>query len=331
MGHEKRSDDKHGFVFNIQRYSLHDGPGIRTIVFLKGCPLRCQWCSNPESQKVSPEVALNSRKCIGTKECGFCARECRDGAIIEKDDGQIRIDRNACSECFRCVDACPSKAMTLFGRLMSVDEVLRNVEADGIFYGRSGGGMTLSGGEPLMQPGFARELLKEARRRRINTSLETCGFVDWKVLEAACFHLDTILFDIKSMDPVKHKAFTGVTNELILDNFERLCREFPNLSKRVRTPVVPGFNDTMEEIGAIVDFIKGRPNIEYEMLAYHRYGQPKYEYLDRVYTLSDVHLDDGRMSELRGMAKERLGKLALENEPTEPRVRMEAPCATCGS
>ena len=298
-------------------------------LFLKGCPLRCQWCSNPESQQVGPELAFNRRKCIGVKECAYCIKECPEGAFRETEDGLVRIDRDACTECMRCADACPSKALTLFGKLMSVDEVLEVVEADGVFYARSGGGLTLSGGEPLAQADFVCELLKEAKKRRINTSMETCGLADWKDLEKAARHLDSILYDIKSVDPVKHREFVGASNERIIENFLRLCETFPDLPKRVRTPVVPGFNDTEEEIAAILDLIQDKPNVEYELLAYHRLGQPKYEYLDREYTLADVKLDGNRMKDLERMANARMGVVVKEDEPKRREVELDATCASC--
>lgn len=315
VGQEKETAGQCGFVFNIQRYSLHDGPGIRTLVFLKGCPLRCRWCSNPESQRVEPELAHNEDKCIGIGECTHCRDVCPNKAVRDKENGFIDIERELCCECFQCADGCPSLALSVFGKLMTVGEVMRAVEADGVFYGRSGGGMTLSGGEPLAQADFTCELLKEAKRRRINTSIETCGFVEWKDLERACGYLDSILFDIKSMNPVKHKEFTGVSNERILENFLRLCERFPNLPKRVRTPVVPGFNDTEEDITAIVDFIRGRPHLEYELLAYHRLGQPKYKYLGRQYTLIDLRPDDERMKALERVKRARMGEARPEPEP----------------
>lgn len=308
MAMEKRAYSGYGVVFNIQRYSLHDGPGIRTLVFLKGCPLRCGWCSNPESQGVDPELAYNAGKCIGVKECGLCLTECPKGALHEGGDGRVSVDRDACRDSFACAEVCPSHALNVFGKWMSVDDVLRTVEADGVFYARSGGGITLSGGEPLMQGDFACDLLEQARARRINTSVETCGMVEWESLERACGSLDSILYDIKCMSGGKHKEFTGISNERILENFRRLCERFPDLPKHVRTPVVPGFNDTEEEIGAIVDFLLDKPNVEYELLAYHRLGQPKYCYLNRDYPLGDVVLSESKMKLLKEMVETRMAK-----------------------
>jgi pyruvate formate lyase activating enzyme len=295
---KRRLTDPCGVVFNIQRYSLHDGPGIRTIVFLKGCPLRCRWCSNPESHRFEPELAYNEDKCIGTGECSLCIEECPSGAIQDHGHGFVRIDRGLCRECFGCAEACPSQALSVFGKPMMVDDVLAAVESDGIFYGRSGGGMTLSGGEPLAQARFTCELLKEAKSRRINTSMETCGFGEWKELEQACLHLDGILYDIKCIDTTRHKEFTGAPNKKILDNFLLLCDRFPGLPKRVRTPVIPGFNDREEDIEAVCHFIRDKPNCEYELLAYHRLGRPKYRYLGKDCVLTDVIPDNERMTTL---------------------------------
>lgn len=290
---------KCGYTFNIQHYSVHDGPGIRTIVFLKGCPLRCQWCANPESQYQLPEIAFNKDKCIGIHECRFCLNACENGAINEE-GGKIVINREACNNCGKCAEACPAKALTMYGKLTSVTEALDLVEQDSNFYARSGGGITLSGGEPTLQGEFAVGLLQEAKRRKINTAIETCGYADWDRFEQVCEQVDTILFDIKCMDTAKHKQYTGVNNELILDNFKKLCHRFPNKQILVRTPVIPGFNDTEEDLLAIINFIKGIPNVKYEILAYHRLGEPKYCYLDKQYLLSGVpSLNEGRFNALK--------------------------------
>lgn len=293
---------KQGYIFNIQHYSVHDGPGIRTIVFLKGCPLRCKWCSNPESQHSQPELAFNSNKCIGLAECARCIKACPQSAL-EENGKIIKINRQSCQDCFNCAAVCPSQALNIFGKLMSVSEVMKAVEADSVFYSRSGGGITLSGGEPLLQSDFACELLKEAKRRRINTAIETCGYADWATLEKVGNYLDSILFDIKSFDNKKHMQFTGVSNERILDNFTKLCKAFPKMTKLVRTPIIPGFNDSVDDIKAIVNFIKDIPNVKYELLSYHQLGQPKYQYLGREYPLADLKTDDEKMRELKQIAK----------------------------
>lgn len=296
-------NNKQGYVINIQHYSVHDGPGIRTLVFLKGCPLQCKWCSNPESQRNQAELAYKINKCIGTRECTKCLEACHSGAIKKSEDNKILIDRNLCEGCHSCVDSCPSKALSVFGKLMSVNEVLKIVEGDSIFYSRSGGGLTLSGGEPLQQASFTIELLKEAKKRRINTSMETCGYTDWHSLENACEFLDTILFDIKCINEDKHIEFTKVSNKIILSNFIKLCERFPSTPKLVRTPVIPGFNDSEEDILEILDFIKGRPNVNYELLTYHRLGQPKYEYIGREYPMGDVKLDEEKMKLFKDIAQ----------------------------
>lgn len=292
-----------GCVFNIQHYSVHDGPGIRTIVFLKGCPLRCRWCCNPESQALLPELAYNPNKCIGSSECHRCKETCPSGAIAAVETGKIAIDRDACNRCFECVEACPSRAMHIFGKTMNVAEVLRIVEADNAFYSRSGGGMTVSGGEPLMQPDFTIELIKEAKKRHIDATIETCGFADWSNLEKVARHLRLILFDIKSINAEKHKAFTGVTNELILDNFQRMRENFPDLHILVRIPLIPGLNDSEAEIGEILSFIKNAPKVTYELLPYHRMGQSKYEFLGRSYPMADIKLSDERAKALKDWAR----------------------------
>ncbi|MCR6544922.1 glycyl-radical enzyme activating protein [Dehalobacterium formicoaceticum] len=295
---ENFDKNKMGYVFNIQRYSVHDGPGIRTMIFLKGCPLRCSWCSNPESHERHPEIAYNKNKCIGTNECIRCIEICLKGAIKKGPDDKIMIDRELCNNCGACAEVCPAKAITVYGKLMSVEEVLKEAEADSIFFSRSGGGITISGGEPFTQAEFTIELLKEAKKRRHNTAIETTGYTDWENLSEACKYLNSILYDIKSMDSEKHKKFTGVSNELILDNFKKMCTAYPSLAVHVRTPVIPGFNDTEGDIRAIIAFIKDFPNVKYELLPYHRLGQQKYEFIGKDYPCVNLRPDDNKMKVL---------------------------------
>jgi pyruvate formate lyase activating enzyme len=291
-----------GVVFSIQRYSLHDGEGIRTIVFLKGCALRCRFCSNPESQSARPELAFNTSKCLTLDTCTECLEVCEAGALVKGDSDRPTLDRALCDACMACVEACPSQALNVYGCTLSVAEVIAEVERDDVFYARSGGGMTLSGGEPMRQPEFALALLHEARRRHIDTAMETCGCCEWEPLAEACALLNALLFDVKHMDAERHRVFTGSSNVRILENLDRLCEAFPELPKRVRTPVIPGFNDRVEDIRAIADHLRGRPGVTYELLPYHRMGQPKYEYLGREYALVEAVLDEGVMARLNAVA-----------------------------
>ncbi len=286
-----------GNIFNIQSYSVHDGPGIRTVVFLKGCPLRCQWCSNPESQRVVPELAYNEAKCIGTDKCCRCIEACPHAAIsASATTGKIDIRRDMCEHCVElCTTACVAQSLINYGHSTSVKEVMKTVEKDMPFYARSGGGITLSGGEPLMQKDFALALLREAKKRRIKTNIETCGYVPEATLLAAAGLLNHAIYDIKHIDAATHKMGTGVDNALILSNFSALVELFPALPIVVRTPVIPGFNDSEECISAIASLVKEKqainPKISYELLPYHRLGTQKYTFLGWDNPLGDQHLD----------------------------------------
>lgn len=300
--------NKTGFVFNIQKYSVHDGPGIRTIIFLKGCSLRCAWCSNPESQKLEPQVGCNRDKCLGEDKCTRCVGVCDYEALGFAQDGKVVRLADKCQECGACVEACPTDAMFHYGYEMSVKEALDKVEEDSVFYSRSGGGLTLSGGEPLFQQDFVLALLREAKKRRLNTCIETCGQMPWEVYKEAAQYLNSMFYDVKHMDPEKHKEQTGANNELILSNLRKLREEYPNLEITVRTPIVPGFNDTKEEIEAIAAHVKPL-GCKYEVLQYHRMGSPKYTYLGMEYPLDcEETLDKDKFLELKAVAEATLGK-----------------------
>ena len=296
-----------GTVFSVQKYSVHDGPGIRTIVFMKGCPLHCAWCSNPESQDFQPQIAYNRNNCIGADKCIHCMEHCTSGAITLGEDGKVDVDHDLIKNDLVLADVCPGNAIIVYGEVQTVDTTLKRVEEDERFYARSGGGMTLSGGEPFAQPSFALALLREAKKRYINTAVETCGQVSWEVIDSCLPFLNYILFDIKSLNDEKHKEKTGQTGEHIRENLLKIKENYPKMKIRVRTPVIPGFNDTEEDIRAIIDFVDSLPGekCEYEALPFHRMGQPKYTNLGKVYPYADiVKLDDDLVERIKKMEEQ---------------------------
>lgn len=250
-----------GTIFDIQRFSIYDGPGIRTTVFLKGCNLKCLWCHNPESQLSRSELLFYRDKCI---ECGACKRICAN-------------ENNApCTACGKCVPACPANARELAGKTVSASEVMETVLKDKKYYATSGGGVTLSGGEPLLQSDFAAEILKKAKTNGLHTAIETAGHVNWSVFEKVLPFLDLILYDIKAIDEATHFRCTSVSNKLILENAEKLKKRPVKLLFRM--PVVPAYND--KEVTAVRTFTKG---FDLELMPYHKTAKNKYKALSRPY------------------------------------------------
>ncbi len=300
-----------GTVLNIQHFCTHDGPGIRTNVFLKGCSLRCKWCSNPESIHLKPELAYNIGKCIGKSECGFCLKECPESAIFSLDsDVKVRINWDLCTNCGKCVPVCPPQALYLFGQEMSVDAVLDEVEQDASFYRESGGGITLSGGECQLQADFSAALLVGAHRRGINTAIETACNVPWSFMEKVLPHVDVMLHDHKLTDPERHKKWTGVDNKRILENFRKAYETFPDTKFIARTPLIPGVNDDEEHIRSVLAFIRPYKNvIDYELLPYHRFGESKYGFLGAVYEMEDFQSPTPEsVARLRAIIDEAFGR-----------------------
>jgi pyruvate formate lyase activating enzyme len=299
-----------GIVFNLQRFSLHDGPGIRTVVFLKGCPLACRWCSNPESQAAHPELAFHREACLGAAACGRCLAACAPAALRAAGGGRIVLDRKRCTGCMACAAACPPQALRVYGEAMTAAACLDIVEQDAPFYARSGGGITLSGGEPLHQAPFALALLEEARRRRIHRVMETCGEGRFEDLAAACGLLDGLIYDVKLMDAARHRRVTGRSNARILDNLGRIRAAFPRLPLCVRTPLVPGVNDRAAEIRPILEHVRRIPGASFELLDYHRLGRPKYVDLGRRPPLGDRTLDPRRAAGIRRLIAAEFPELA---------------------
>lgn len=307
-----------GLVLNIQHFCTHDGPGIRTNVFLKGCSLRCKWCSNPESINLKPELGYKPGQCIGEKQCGFCLKEvCPESAIYmvgsaDPPEDKVRINWDLCTNCGKCVDVCPTNALYLFGQEMTVDQVLDEVEQDSSFYRESGGGITLSGGECQLQPDFAAALLAGAHERGINTAIETAFNVPWSFVEKVLPHVDVVLHDHKLTDPERHRKWTGVPNQRILENLRKAYERFPDKTFIARTPVIPGVNDDEEHIRAVLAFIKPYKNvIDYELLPYMRFGESKYGFLGKVYEMQDFNPPSpGSMAKLQALIDEAFGRRA---------------------
>ncbi|MBT9775477.1 glycyl-radical enzyme activating protein [Clostridium sp. MCC353] len=291
-----------GIIFNIQHYCIHDGPGIRTNVFFKGCPLRCAWCANPESNEVRSQLMYLADKCVG---CLSCIPKCSRHAISAAENGKVRTDRKLCDGCGECVSACLPQAREIMGKRMTVDEVYKEVSMDQLFYAETGG-VTLTGGEVLSQPEFAAAILRKCRDNRIHTAVETCGYASWEAVQTVMEYVDLVLYDIKHMDSGEHKRGTGVGNEKILDNLCRISNEL-NIPVIARTPMLPGYNDSEGNMRAMGQFLTERvPTCrEVNLLPYHKLGEGKREQLE--YEESQFHTyvpSEQEMETLRQFVRE---------------------------
>ncbi len=313
-----------GRIFNIMKYSVKDGAGIRVTVFLKGCPLRCAWCHNPESQNVSDDLLFHADRCI---DCGQCSRVCPRALIIRRGPAgppaltaAVPEHRQDCQHCGRCAATCPSGAREVAGRTVTVDEVLREIQKDTVFFDQSGGGVTFSGGEPLLQPQFLQALLKRCRDLELHTAVDTSGYAQPAAVEAIAPLTDLFLYDLKVMDDTLHRRWTGVPNGQILANLQWLAANHPCVV--VRVPVVPGVNDSEENLTQMGEFLTaakagartlfaGRETPEHLsviLLPYHKAGVEKYRRLGRGYGLAD--LEPPAREALEDMA-DRLHKMGL--------------------
>ena len=283
-----RSSGGRGTVFNATKYMLEDGPGIRTVVFLKGCPLRCLWCSSPLCQTTEPSLVYLKHKCIS---CQACLPACPEQALFLDEEGKIGRNFERCANCGNCAKVCPVGAREMRGATMTVEEVLEKVGKDRIFYRRGGGGVTLSGGEVLMQAAFAANILRQCWDKLIHTAIETCAFGRWEDFRAILSYTNLAFIDIKHSDPLIHKKLTGRSNRQILENIRKTaayCLEY----KRhliLRFAVVPGMNDSRQNLRDMAHFLKALPGgWELNLLPYHKYGVSKYDWLGMEYKLVDV-------------------------------------------
>jgi pyruvate formate lyase activating enzyme len=279
-------EDLTGLVFDVQKFAIHDGGGIRTLVFLKGCPLKCKWCSNPESLAAKPEIIFMANNCIA---CGKCQGACTSGAIrhAEASNAGLIIDRNLCTLCGRCAKFCYAGAINIIGRYLSVPELMAIIERDRKFYHQSNGGVTFSGGEPTAQPEFLNAALEESRRRGIHTAIETSSFVPWETFAPILENVDLVLTDIKHMDDSEHKRLTGVSNQLILGNLLRISSL--GVPIRIRLPLIPGINDSAQNLQETADFVHQLNTLQtFDILPYHRLGEMKWRQLEMEYEVSDL-------------------------------------------
>ncbi len=267
-----------GWVFDLQHFSIHDGPGIRTTVFLSGCSLRCKWCQNPESHTVKPVLSFHADKCTA---CGDCISTCPENAIYIEDN-RIHTNRALCTACGNCVPACPAAARSIIGKEMTAAEVLKDAAADKIFYDGSGGGVTLSGGEILVQPEFLKAIIELCREAGISTAVETTGNADWTIVKDTLKDADLVLYDLKHMDPAAHKSGTGAGNKKILENIVEIKKEL-KIPIFIRIPLIPGYNDSPENLNKTARFVREElgDDTPVNLLPYHRLGLGKWEQLEK--------------------------------------------------
>ena len=290
----------YGTVFNIQHYCIHDGPGIRTGIFLKGCPLHCLWCANPESQTVRPQIFWDTRQC---NFCESCIKICPKNAL-SLSGSRIQTDSKKCDGCGSCAAVCPRQARTVSGKQMSVEEVMIEVLEDKLFMGTEGG-ITVTGGEATMQPVFTHALLQASKSAGITTAIETCGYTSWEHLALLAPLCDTFLYDVKLLDPVRHQYYTGQKNDLILSNLRKLAAKFPDCDIWIRMPVIPGVNDTENDIKQLGELASSLHSCsQVHLLPYHNLGEGKREQLGAPSSFITEIPGTEHMNRLRCILKE---------------------------
>ncbi|OFW59843.1 MAG: hypothetical protein A2133_07320 [Actinobacteria bacterium RBG_16_64_13] len=309
------SSDPAGTIYDIQGFSVQDGPGIRTTVFLKGCPLRCPWCHSPESRRFDIQLSWQSRRCIGTAVCGLCLVSCPRGAIVPAEGSQstdtedglqlIRVDWDTCDDCGLCAAECPAGALSMWGKRYTVSEVVDRALRDRPFFEKSGGGVTISGGEPLSQAEFTLALLRALKENGLHTALDTTGFAPWAVVEKALPHVDLFLLDLKNMDGRAHNAAVGVPNQPILENARGIAAAGGKM--QIRIPVIPRFNDSGGNLRALGKFVAelGEAVTLVQLLPYHALGVPKWERIKHDGPILEATApSDKKIGELKAILEE---------------------------
>ena len=285
---KRQKDLNKGLIFDIERYAVHDGPGIRTLIFLKGCPLKCIWCQNPEGQDLKKEFIYFKNKCMN---CGTCKKSCPADAICITQEG-VRIDLKLCTLCGKCTLSCPTSALVICGEECTTQDLLEKAEKERRFYENSNGGVTLSGGEPIFQNKFSLNLLKKLKSKGINTTIETCGYIKWSTFETILNYTDLVLYDIKMIDSKKHRKYTGVKNDIILENLINLSlKTMPYI---IRIPLIPNLNDTENDLYDFITFFKKIKNqpMQIDILPYNSLCIEKYNNLNREFLLKNLRTQD---------------------------------------
>lgn len=269
-----------GTIINIQKYSVHDGPGIRTSIFFKGCPLSCWWCHNPETHSKNHEIMFFEDRCTG---CGRCENSCPNGSI-KINGNKAKVNKETCTLCGKCANVCLKEAREYVGKDISVNEIIKEIVKDRPFYEESNGGVTFSGGEPLIYSDFLSEVLERCKRLGIHTAIETSGYVPWGNIEKVIDNVDLFLYDLKLMDNNKHKIYIGSDNKLILDNLSKICERNSNVI--IRMPIIAGINDNEEHVNKVIELISVLNILEVNLLPFHKMGMDKYKRLNKVYKLT---------------------------------------------
>jgi pyruvate formate lyase activating enzyme len=284
-------------IFDIQRFSLHDGPGIRTTIFFKGCPLSCAWCQNPESQRIRPELIFYEERCI---RCFICSEICSENAISE--NSTLRFNPKQCNVCGNCVSNCTTNSLRIVGKKWNADDLINEIAKDIDFFIDSRGGITLSGGEPFLHTEFLLQWLPKVQKKKIHITIETCGMVKWKQIEKLLPLLDLVFYDLKHMNDTVHKQYTGQGNTRILKNFSKLSKNGKGLQARM--PVIPGVNDTPENIKATADFLKTNDQNNIHLLPYHNLGEAKLNKIDtQLRPLNIAPLNSEQLQEIQKLFK----------------------------